>query len=283
MDFSVKGGGRIGFLSSVALLLFSPLLAEKNGFFMGGGFIYNHFTRNLDFTIPTDGTHTLDPVPDESATHSQQHGGALYGGEIMLGYKQFFGKPRLFGLRYFAFANGMDGGYNYLTFDRHAQMTSATQNAATFFYGAGIDILSNFYDRGDHSLGVFVGGMIGGQSWLLGRAYAAKLCQTQIPSQPKDCVSADVVWKNNAAIANSMGNDAKFYEMPSFQVAVQGGFRVQLSKHQSFEVGVRFPFLEHTYYTEEDKNKWGIYGKNGKARIFLKRGIALFAHYFYTF
>ncbi|BCZ17290.1 hypothetical protein NHP190003_05720 [Helicobacter sp. NHP19-003] len=261
-----------------------PLFAEKNGFFVGGGFVYNYFSHTLNFTIPIDGTHTLEPVADQSTSHSQQHSGALYGGEIVLGYKQFFGKPKLFGLRYFAFANGMGGGYNYLGFGRKGQNISATQNAATFFYGAGIDLLSNFFNRGDHSLGLFVGAMIGGQSWLLGKAYASdKSCQTQIPTQPKDCVSADAVWKNNASIASSMGNEAKFYEMPSFQVAVQGGFRAQLSKHQSFEVGVRFPFLEHTYYTEKDKNKWGIYGKGGKARIFLKRGIALFAHYFYTF
>ncbi|WP_235852514.1 outer membrane beta-barrel protein [Helicobacter vulpis] len=263
------------------------LCAEKNGVFVGGGFVYSHFTRVWGFKMVMENLYEpFAPVPHvgDKITGGDTHTGALYGGNLQVGYKQFFGKPKLFGLRYFAFGSAQGGSYSYLTFNAQAQRINATQSAAVFFYGAGLDLLANFYDKGDQSFGMFVGGILGGESWLLGKSYASnKTCQTQLPLLARECVSADAVWKNQAAIIQASGNQAKYFQLPSFQVALQAGLRVHLSKHQGFEVGVRYPFISHPYYKEVDKNKWGNYGKGGSAEITLQRKLALFANYIYNF
>ncbi|WP_235853054.1 outer membrane beta-barrel protein [Helicobacter labacensis] len=267
--------------------LAGALGAEKNGVFVGGGFVYSHFTRVWDFKMVMENIYEpFAPVPKVGATITggNSHTGALYGGNLQVGYKQFFGKPKLFGLRYFAFASAQGGNYSYLTFNAKAQSINATQSAAVFFYGAGMDLLANFYDKNDQSFGMFVGGILGGESWLLGKSYASnKTCQTQLPLQARQCVSADAVWENQATMMESRGNQAKYYKIPSFQVAIQAGLRVHLTKHQGFEVGVRYPFIPHPYYEEVDKNKWGNYGRGGSAHITLQRKLVLFANYIYNF
>ncbi|WP_158653022.1 outer membrane protein [Helicobacter salomonis] len=268
--------------------LFISLNAEGNGAFLGGGFVYSHFMRDWNFKMVMENLfEPFAPIPrvGSEILGGDKYSGALFGGDLQVGYKQFFGKEKRFGLRYYAFGSAQGGYYSYLAFGRQTQQRiNATQSVAVFFYGAGIDLLSNFYDRKEVSLGIFVGTIIGGESWLLGKSYASnKSCQTQIPSEPHRCVSADAYWKNQASLMESFGQEAKFYNMPSFQIALQGGFRVHLTKHQGFEMGVRFPFMAHNYYTEKDRNDWGNYGKNGSASIVFRRKLALFANYIYNF
>nr|WP_205436273.1 outer membrane beta-barrel protein [Helicobacter suis] len=44
-----------------------------------------------------------------SYTSTTTYNGNLFGGDIQIGYKQFFGKTKRFGLRFYAFFSGQGG------------------------------------------------------------------------------------------------------------------------------------------------------------------------------
>ncbi|WQS13383.1 outer membrane beta-barrel protein [Helicobacter pylori] len=97
---------------------------------------------------------------------SATNNGALNGFGVQAGYKQFFGKKRTWGLRYYGFFD-----YN------HAYIKSNFFNSASnvFTYGVGSDLLfnfindkkTNFLGKNNHfSMGLFGGVAIGGTSWF---------------------------------------------------------------------------------------------------------------------
>uniref|UniRef100_UPI0013CDFAA2 outer membrane protein n=1 Tax=Helicobacter pylori TaxID=210 RepID=UPI0013CDFAA2 len=97
---------------------------------------------------------------------SQTNNGAMNGFGVQAGYKQFFGKKRTWGLRYYGFFD-----YN------HAYIKSNFFNSASdvWTYGVGSDLLFNFInDKNTNflgknnkiSVGVFGGIALAGTSWL---------------------------------------------------------------------------------------------------------------------
>ncbi len=97
---------------------------------------------------------------------SATNNGALNGFGVQAGYKQFFGKKRTWGLRYYGFFD-----YN------HAYIKSNFFNSASnvFTYGVGSDLLfnfindkkTNFLGKNNHfSMGLFGGVALAGTSWL---------------------------------------------------------------------------------------------------------------------
>ncbi|GAA7035075.1 Hop family adhesin HopQ [Helicobacter pylori] len=97
---------------------------------------------------------------------STTNNGALNGFGVQAGYKQFFGKKKRWGLRYYGFFD-----YN------HAYIKSNFFNSASdvWTYGVGSDLLfnfindkkTNFLGKNNHfSMGLFGGVAIGGTSWL---------------------------------------------------------------------------------------------------------------------
>ncbi|WRE61845.1 Hop family outer membrane protein HopG [Helicobacter pylori] len=104
--------------------------------------------------------HYDDPyLPQFGLGKSSQHG-VINGFGIQMGYKQFFGRKRNIGLRYYAF---FDYGFTQL-----GSLSSAVK-ANIFTYGAGTDFLWNIFRRvfSDQSLtvGVFGGIQIAGNTW----------------------------------------------------------------------------------------------------------------------
>ncbi|WP_233707216.1 outer membrane beta-barrel protein [Helicobacter bizzozeronii] len=274
---------RVGVLAGV--VFGGMLLAEKNGFYMGGGFVYSPFVRHYNFKIGGKET------PGFSFPEVQErHSGSLFGGSLQVGYQYFLKKPSILGFRGYVRASAQGGNYAYLTYGRDVDNVdnilakqNATQPMASFFYGAGLDILIDFYHKNTHSFGIFVGGFVGGSTWLLGKSYASdKTCQTQIPSRPRACVSANEVWEYMAGLINLKGNSAEF-KITGVQAGIQIGLRANITKHQSFEMGGRVFFIPLTYYKENDHNKWGNYDKGGYGVITLQRTMSLFVNYFYHF
>ncbi len=114
----------------------------------------------------------------------QNNNGAMNGIGVQVGYKQFFGKKRNWGLRYYGFFD-----YN------HAFIKSSFFNSASdvWTYGVGMDALYNFInDKNTNflgknnklSVGLFGGFALAGTSWLnsefvnlnmVGSIYSAKM------------------------------------------------------------------------------------------------------------
>ncbi|GAA9646695.1 Hop family adhesin HopQ [Helicobacter pylori] len=97
---------------------------------------------------------------------SQTNNGAMNGLGVQVGYKQFFGKKKRWGLRYYGFFD-----YN------HAYIKSNFFNSASdvWTYGVGSDLLfnfindkkTNFLGKNNHfSMGLFGGIALAGTSWL---------------------------------------------------------------------------------------------------------------------
>ncbi|WP_390401226.1 outer membrane protein, partial [Helicobacter pylori] len=97
---------------------------------------------------------------------SQTNNGAMNGLGVQAGYKQFFGKKKRWGLRYYGFFD-----YN------HAYIKSNFFNSASdvWTYGVGSDLLfnfindkkTNFLGKNNHfSMGLFGGIALAGTSWL---------------------------------------------------------------------------------------------------------------------
>ncbi len=103
-----------------------------------------------------------NPFRSVGLINSQINNGAMNGVGVQLGYKQFFGKNKFFGIRYYAFFD-----YN------HAYIKSNFFNSASnvFTYGAGSDLLLNFINGGSDknrkvSFGIFGGIALAGTTWL---------------------------------------------------------------------------------------------------------------------
>ncbi len=143
---------------------------------------------------------------------------------VKMGYKQFFGKKRMFGLRYYGFYD-----FGYVQFGTGSSLVKATLSS----YGAGTDFLYNVFTRkrGTEAIdiGFFAGIQLAGQTW-----------KTNFLDQVD-------------------GNHLKPKDT-SFQVLFDLGIRTNFSKiahqrrsrfSQGIEFGVKIPVLYHTYYQSE--------------------------------
>ncbi|WRE97144.1 outer membrane beta-barrel protein [Helicobacter pylori] len=159
---------------------------------------------------------------------SQTNNGAMNGIGVQVGYKQFFGEKRRWGLRYYGFFD-----YN------HAYIKSSFFNSASdvFTYGVGTDALYNFINdkatkNSKISFGVFGGIALAGTSWL----------------------NSQYV---NLATFNNFYN-AKM-NVANFQFLFNLGLRMNLAKNKKkasdhaaqhgVELGVKIPTINTNYYS----------------------------------
>ncbi len=143
---------------------------------------------------------------------------------VKMGYKQFFGKKRMFGLRYYGFYD-----FGYAQFGTGPSLVKATLSS----YGVGTDFLYNVFTRkrGTEAIdiGFFAGIQLAGQTW-----------KTNFLDQVD-------------------GNHLKPKDT-SFQFLFDLGIRTNFSKiahqkrsrfSQGIEFGLKIPVLYHTYYQSE--------------------------------
>ncbi len=163
---------------------------------------------------------------------SATNNGALNGFGVQAGYKQFFGKKRTWGLRYYGFFD-----YN------HAYIKSNFFNSASnvFTYGVGSDLLfnfindkkTNFLGKNNHfSMGLFGGVAIGGTSWF--------------NSQFVDLKTISNIYNAKANATN-------------FQFLFNAGLRTNLARSKKkdsnhaaqhgMELGVKIPTLNTKYHS----------------------------------
>nr|WP_233707573.1 outer membrane protein [Helicobacter cetorum] len=159
-------------------------------------------------------------LPNLQALNSYQSG-SMNGFGSKLGYKQFFGRKRNLGLRYYGFLD-----YGAVNFGSGNLKVGA--NLVT--YGAGTDLLYNVFERSrgreKTTLGFFAGIQLAGQSWF-----------------------TDVLDQLNGRIPSKISHS-------SFQFLFDLGVRTNFSKRkpgkhtfqQGMEVGVKIPTIQHTYF-----------------------------------
>ncbi|GAA8753019.1 Hop family outer membrane protein HopA [Helicobacter pylori] len=158
-----------------------------------------------------------NPFRSVGLINSQSNNGAMNGVGVQLGYKQFFGKNKFFGIRYYAFFD-----YN------HAYIKSNFFNSASnvFTYGAGSDLLLNLINGGSDknrkvSFGIFGGIALAGTTWL----------NSQL-----------VNLKTTTSIYNAKINNT------NFQFLFNTGLRIQ-GIHHGVELGVKIPTINTNYYS----------------------------------
>ncbi|UOS71436.1 Hop family outer membrane protein HopA [Helicobacter pylori] len=158
-----------------------------------------------------------NPFRSVGLINSQSDNGAMNGVGVQLGYKQFFGKNKFFGIRYYAFFD-----YN------HAYIKSNFFNSASnvFTYGAGSDLLLNLINGGSDknrkiSFGIFGGIALAGTTWLN---------------------SQSVNLKTTTSIYNAKINNT------NFQFLFNTGLRLQ-GIHHGVELGVKIPTINTNYYS----------------------------------
>ncbi len=158
-----------------------------------------------------------NPFRSVGLINSQINNGAMNGVGVQLGYKQFFGKNKFFGIRYYAFFD-----YN------HAYIKSNFFNSASnvFTYGAGSDLLLNFINGGSDknrkvSFGIFGGIALAGTTWLNSQLVNLKI--------------------TNSAYSAKINNT-------NFQFLFNTGLRLQ-GIHHGVELGVKIPTINTNYYS----------------------------------
>ncbi len=158
-----------------------------------------------------------NPFRSVGLINSQSNNGAMNGVGVQLGYKQFFGKNKFFGIRYYTFFD-----YN------HAYIKSNFFNSASnvFTYGAGSDLLLNLINGGSNqnrkiSFGIFGGIALAGTTWLN---------------------SQFVNLKTTTSIYNAKINNT------NFQFLFNTGLRLQ-GIHHGVELGVKIPTINTDYYS----------------------------------
>ncbi|MGL2408384.1 Hop family adhesin HopZ [Helicobacter pylori] len=159
---------------------------------------------------------------------SQTNNGAMNGIGVQIGYKQFFGEKRRWGLRYYGFFD-----YN------HAYIKSSFFNSASdvFTYGVGTDVLYNFINdkatkNSKISFGLFGGIALAGTSWL--------------NSQYVNLATFNNFYSAKMNVAN-------------FQFLFNLGLRMNLAKNKKkasdhaaqhgVELGVKIPTINTNYYS----------------------------------
>ncbi|MGL2452215.1 Hop family outer membrane protein HopM/HopN [Helicobacter pylori] len=163
---------------------------------------------------------------------TQSNNGAMNGIGVQMGYKQFFGKKRNWGLRYYGFFD-----YN------HAYIKSNFFNSASdvWTYGVGMDALYNFInDKNTNflgknnklSVGLFGGFALAGTSWL--------------NSQQVNLTMMNGIYNANVSTSN-------------FQFLFDLGLRMNLARSKKkasdhsaqhgIELGFKIPTINTSYYS----------------------------------
>ncbi|GAA7109603.1 Hop family outer membrane protein HopA [Helicobacter pylori] len=175
-------------------------------------------TQCSEFQTTTKECLAITLIRSVGLINSQSNNGVMNGVGVQLGYKQFFGKNKFFGIRYYAFFD-----YN------HAYIKSNFFNSASnvFTYGAGSDLLLNFINGGSDknrkiSFGIFGGIALAGTTWLFNSQFVNLKTTTSI---------------YNAKINNT-----------NFQFLFNTGLRLQ-GIHHGVELGVKIPTINTNYYS----------------------------------
>ncbi|WP_104750048.1 outer membrane protein [Helicobacter cynogastricus] len=222
------------------------------------------------------------------STTKSNYNGNLYGGNIQIGYKQFFGKKKRVGLRYYGMFSGQAGNY-YNANDQTSQQTdqnkSYAQPSANLFYGVGIDVLYNFYQKDHQTYGIFGGVMVGGSTWLMGEPLIdpTQKDKTCVYTKNGNCANMNDGFKNLAEQTNKEGISKASFSPTYVQFVFNFGFRMNFTKHQGFEFGTRIPTINDPYYKATQTKMTETSNKGSELTLTFRRNASLYWNYVYNF
>ncbi|WP_104747974.1 outer membrane protein [Helicobacter cetorum] len=190
---------------------------------------------------------------------------------LTVGYKQFYGAKRWFGMRYYGFMDyghsNFGGGaltgwnsnvcYDPQTGQRNLPCgvnnpkdgnvsgnTTRFNNISDMFtYGIGIDTLYNVINRENASFGFFFGAQIAGNSW----------------------------GNTTGTFVRSLVNHKYDVDPAIFQFLFNLGIRTHIGKHQGFDFGVKIPTINVYYF-----NRGGL-------SLTYRRQYSIYVGYRYSF
>ncbi|GMB90759.1 Outer membrane protein [Helicobacter ailurogastricus] len=208
------------FLSSAMVFGATGLQAERNGWYVGASYEVGQVGQAVNNPKPGGDNYNFPKLP----TGSYSYLAVMQGLGISAGYKQFFGKKKWFGLRYYGF---MDYGHGVFGANELVAGKGTFANLTDMFtYGGGIDTLYDVINKQDVTFGFFLGAAIAGNSWgnttgglLLGIAYPAKSEQVLDPAM--------------------------------FQFLFNLGMRTTIGKHQEFDFGIKIPTINDYYFSKK--------------------------------
>ncbi|PAF47423.1 hypothetical protein BKH41_07530 [Helicobacter sp. 12S02232-10] len=246
----------IGAVCAVALS--GILAAEDSGVFVGVSYQGGQASLNekYDGLVKMNGT----SIPNQDIHEKYNKNPMMNGAGIKLGYKQFFGNSKWFGLRYYAFLD-----YGYANFGKIIPDLDSSPDNPTYksyythmlSYGVGIDTLWNFINKDNASFGIFAGIGVGADTW----------------------------------IANGKDFQEKFFPKGkvgyvNFQATIDAGLRTNLYKHHGFEVGVKVPLLQDKIFNDKDDTiptEVPIITADMSNTTKVQRNYSVYVSYLYTF
>ncbi|TSA86278.1 outer membrane protein [Helicobacter mehlei] len=232
----------------------TTLSAERSAWYVGASYQVGQAGQTITNKSgnPLLQIHTLP-------TGTYHYLAVMQGLGVSVGYKQFLGKKKWFGLRYYGFFDYGHAvfGANALTCPSGTTMSSVNTPTAggaspcpavanlsdMFTYGVGIDTLYNVINKQDVTFGFFFGAAIAGNSWG--------------NTTKHFMVERGLGGKIDPAI---------------FQFLFNAGLRTAIGKHQEFDFGVKIPTINDYYF----------YSKEGLAFTY-RRQYSLYAGYRYNF
>ncbi|WP_104758977.1 outer membrane protein [Helicobacter bizzozeronii] len=271
--------------SVVGFFVLLPLNAEKSGVFIGGGFQYSYASGA--FKQDTTIQYTIPGFPGSTIKTTNPYRGNLFGGDLQAGFKLFFGQTKRFGLRFYGFFSGQAGNANSVySGNSDSKFIIKNQPGYNFFYGGGMDMLHNFYGNDERSFGVFVGVMVGWSSWSMGQSQQCIGSTIYSRGGPiGGCVPTNKFFQEQVHINNKYYPGIKSSFSPAFvQVIVNLGFRLNFTKHQGIEMGIRIPTINDLNYASKGAFSEGMIAKiKVNDALILRRDVAAFINYVISF
>ncbi|MGL2730502.1 Hop family outer membrane protein HopJ/HopK, partial [Helicobacter pylori] len=177
---------------------------------------------------------------------------SMYGVSLSVGYKHFFTKKKNQGLRYYLFYD-----YGYTNFGFVGNGFDGLGKMNNHLYGLGIDYLYNFIDNAKKhsSVGFYVGFALAGSSWV-GSGLGMWVSQ-------RDFI-------NNYLINYQAKMHTSFFQIP-----LNLGVRVNVNRHNGFEMGLKIPLAVNSFYE--------THGKGLNTSLFFKRLVVFNVSYVYSF
>ena len=221
----------------VCLTFCGECLAEKSGVFIGANYGYGEFRQvtsggGLSFMGNTIKAGESETIKTDSFSVG-----------FLTGYKYFFNP--YFGFRIFA---GID------VYVPEFVSEGQKEDATLVTYGANLDLLVNFIAKEKVDFGIFVGGGVGGNTWL---------------SKEIENIKQDIK-------SNNIGFKVK---QSGLDVALNAGFRVHIARRHGIELGTRLPFMPMVLL---DENITEV-GLNTNIKIQYKHDCNVFGRYTFMF
>ncbi|WP_275896979.1 outer membrane protein [Helicobacter suis] len=219
----------------------------------------------------------------------------MFGLNVLAGYKQFFGKKKWFGLRYYGFFDYGHSNFSNATASNRVSVFYLNDAKVDMYtYGAGIDMLFNIINKTKFVFGLFIGSQFAGNSWTSNKAnyfnqgYVIGTVPGEcayIPDSDNPCngptPATDIGTSGNINPASLKTTGPLKHSINSthFQFLVNVGLRTNIIKHHGVEFGIKIPTLPSLYYKGSAWKSNNLYTLQETFR----RQYSMYLRYIYSF